>query len=78
MTILKLVYWFGIPNSGPKTLKSLKINSSKNRQMTIHPLVPPQGALSVLSYSECKIAKMFGGFVPGPHRRGLTVPPQTP
>ena len=32
--ILKLVYQFGIPNTGPQTLKIVKINSSKNRQMT--------------------------------------------
>ena len=32
--IFKLVYWFVIPNSDPQTLKSVKINSSKNRQMT--------------------------------------------
>ena len=28
----------------------------------------------VLSYSECKIAKMFYGFAPGPHWEWLTVP----
>ena len=38
--ILKPVYRFGIPNSDPQTLKSVKINSSKNRQMTVHALVP--------------------------------------
>ena len=32
----------------------------------------------VLSYSECKIAKNFQGFTPGPHWGGLTVLPQTP
>ena len=32
----------------------------------------------VLSYSECKIAKNFQGFAPGPHWGGLTAPPQTP
>ena len=32
----------------------------------------------VLSYSDCKIAKHFQGFAPGPHWRGLTAPPQTP
>ena len=31
----------------------------------------------VLSYSECKIAKNFQGFAPGPHWGGLTAPPQT-
>ena len=33
--ILKPVYRFGIPNSDPWTLKSVKINSSKNRKMTV-------------------------------------------
>ena len=32
----------------------------------------------VLSYLECKIAKNFQGFTPGPHWGGLTVSPQTP
>ena len=64
--ILKPVYWFGIPNSDPQNLKSVKINLSKNRQMTVHGLVP-QCTLSVLSYSECKIAKIFQGFAPGSH-----------
>ena len=59
--ILKLVHRFGILNSDPQTLKSLKINSSKNRQMTIHALVP-QCALSILSYSECKLAKTVQQF----------------
>ena len=45
--ILKPVYRFGIPNSDPQTLKSVKINSCRNIQMT------------VLSYSECKIVKIF-------------------
>ena len=51
--ILKPVYRFGIPESDPQTLKSVKINSSKNRQMTVHARVL-QCALSLLSYSECK------------------------
>ena len=38
--ILKLVYRLGIPNSGAQTLKTVKINYSKDRQMTIHALVP--------------------------------------
>ena len=38
--ILKPVYWFGIPNSRPPNSQKLKINSSKNRQMTVHALVP--------------------------------------
>ena len=33
---------------------------------------------NVLSYSECKIAKNFQGFAPGPLWGGLTVLPQTP
>ena len=45
--ILKPVYWFGIPNSGSETLKSVKVKLSKNRQITVHALVP-QSALSVL------------------------------
>ena len=32
--LLKPVYRFGILNSDPQTLKSVKINLSKNRQMT--------------------------------------------
>ena len=35
IAILKLVYWLAIPNSDPQTLKSVKINSSRNRQMTV-------------------------------------------
>ena len=35
-SILKSVIWFGIPNSNPQTLKSVKINSFKNRHMTVH------------------------------------------
>ena len=35
--------------------------------MTVHGLVP-QCALSVLSFSECKIAKIFQGFAPDPTR----------
>ena len=41
--------------------------------MAIHALAP-QCALSVLSYSEYKIAKMFQGFSPGYHWGGLTAP----
>ena len=37
---MKAVYRSGIPNSDPQTLKSVKINSSKNRQLTFHILVP--------------------------------------
>ena len=33
---------------------------------------------NVLSYSECKIAKNFQGFTPGPHWGGPTALPQTP
>ena len=47
--------------------------------MTIHALVP-QCALSVLSYSEYKIAKIFWDFTPGPHWGGLQhpLPPDSP
>ena len=38
--ILKSVYQSQIPNSDTQTLKSVKINSSKNRQWTFHTLVP--------------------------------------
>ena len=38
--ILKPVYLFGIPNSDPQTLESVKINLSKNRQLTVQALVP--------------------------------------
>ena len=37
---MKAAYRSGIPNSDPQTLKSVKINSSKNRQLTFHTLVP--------------------------------------
>ena len=37
---MKAVYRSGIPNSDPQTLKSVKINSSKNRQLTFHTLAP--------------------------------------
>ena len=36
--ILKPVYQFGIPNSDPQTLKSVKINSSENSQMAVYEL----------------------------------------
>ena len=75
--ILKPAYWFGIPNSDLQTLKSVKINSARYRRMTIHALVP-QCALFVLSYSECKIVKIFQGFIPGPQWGGLTAPPKLP
>ena len=45
--------------------------------MTVHALVP-RYALSVLCYSECKTAKVFRGFTPGPQWGKLTVPPQLP
>ena len=73
--ILKPVYRFGIPISDSQTLKSVKINSFENIQMTVYALVP-QCALSVLSYSECKIAKIFWGFIPGPYRGELTALPR--
>ena len=47
--------------------------------MTDHALVPQRAlSLSVLSYSECKIGKIFQGFTPGPHWRGLSAPPPPP
>ena len=45
--------------------------------MTVHALVL-QRALSILSYSECKITKIFRGFAPGPHSEGLTAPSVSP
>ena len=45
--------------------------------MTVHTLVP-RYALSGLCYSECKTAKVFRGFTPGPQWGKLTVPPQLP
>ena len=53
----------GYRTQTPNLSKVQNDNSSKNRQMTFHALVP-QCALSVLSYSECKIAKIFQGFSP--------------
>ena len=41
-----------------------------------HSLLQSQES-NVLSYSECKIAKTFQGFAPGPHWGGLTALPQT-
>ena len=46
----------------PQTLRSAKNNSSRNRQMTIQ-----SHESNVLSYSECRIAKVFWGFSSGPH-----------
>ena len=45
--------------------------------MTFHALFP-QCALSVLSYSECKIAKIFRGWAPKPQWGELTAPPDSP
>ena len=45
--------------------------------MIFHALVP-QCALSVLSYSECKIAKTFRGFAPRAQWGELTAPPDSP
>ena len=50
--ILKPVHQFGIPNSDPKTPKSIKINSSKNRQTTVHALVPQCFELLKMQYSQ--------------------------
>ena len=48
--------------------------------MTIHVLhaLVPQCVLSVLSYLECKISKVFQDFAHRPHWRGLTAPPPLP
>ena len=45
--------------------------------MTVHALVS-QCALSVWSYSECKITKIFWGFAPGLHWGGLTASTESP
>ena len=79
--ILKPVYGFGIPKSNPQTLKSVKINSSKNRQLTFQTLVPqcvePQeGCFELLRIQNRQ--KFFWGFAPGPHWGGLQHPLQTP
>ena len=70
--ILKLVYWFGIPNS---TLKCSKVLISG---VTFQCSLSQSQESDVLSYSECKIAKNFQGYAPGPLWGGLTVLPQTP
>lgn len=58
-----------------QTLKSIKINSSKNRQRTIYALVPqhaePRQWCFELKYSESKITKIFWGFTAGPHWGGV-------
>ena len=63
---------FGIPNSDLQTLKSLKIDSSKNKQMTTHAIV--QQCFELLW---SKISKISPGFPPGLHWEGLTAPPTT-
>ena len=75
--IFKLVYRFEIANSNHQTLKSVKNNSSKKRQITVHSLVP-QCALSVFSFSECKITKNFPGLCPYPTGKGFQRPPDSP
>ena len=67
--ILKLIYWFGVPNSDPQTLKVL-ISGVSFR----HCSLSQSHESEVLSYSECKIAKIFQDFAPGPHWGQLTVP----
>ena len=72
--ILKLVYWFGVPNSNPQTLKSVEISG-----VSFHHCSLLQNHKSdVFSYSESKIVKVFQGFAPGPHWGGLTGPPRLP
>ena len=63
--------WY--PKLRPPKSQKCKNNSSKYRQITVSAQVP-QYDLSVLRYSECKIAKIFRGFVPGSHWGGLTAP----
>ena len=70
--ILKSVYRFSIPNSDPKTLKSVKIHLKIDKWPFMHYLS------TSLSYLECKIAKSFWGFAPGPQWEGLQCPPDTP
>ena len=67
--ILKLVYWCGIPSSGLQFCKRVKINSSKNTQMTVQE--PREQSFGL----ECKIAKIFQGFAPEPHWGQFAMPP---
>ena len=59
--ILKPVYWFGIPNSEPQTLKCVYFWCTLSS-----PFVVASYESDVLSYVECKMAKFFWGFVPEP------------
>ena len=61
--IFKLVYWLGIPNSEHQTVKSIKINSPQNRQMTIAELRERCFELYTMQNNQN-----------GSHRGGLTVP----
>ena len=49
----------GIPNSDTQTLKRLKIDSSKNKQMTVHAIVQ-----QCFELFKSKISKTFRGFAP--------------
>ena len=66
--ILKPVYRFGIPNSDPQTLKNVKINSSKNRQMTCREQCFEQFRMQ-------NSHNFFWGFTPGPNSRVYSTPP---
>ena len=71
---LKLIYRFGIPGSDLKTLKSVDFWCKLSSLF----LFAKSLESDVLSYSECKTAKIFLGFVPWIHWEGLTAPhPQT-
>ena len=69
--ILKPVYQFGIPSSDPQTLKSADFWCNVS-----HCSLSQNHESDVLSYSECKIAKIFRVFAPGPHWGSLTAPPE--
>ena len=71
--ILKPVYRFGIPNSNSQMLKSV-VSGVSFRQRSLS----QSQQSDVLSYSERKNSQNVQGFAPGPHRGGLTAPPQTP
>ena len=68
--------WYTCLGSQTQTPKRLKVLIS-GVSFCQHSLSQSQES-DVLSYSECKIAKNFQGFVLGPHWGGLTVLPQTP
>ena len=72
-TILKLVYRFGFPNSDPQTLKIIDFRCKLS---SLFVFAEPREMIwesNVLSYWECKIAKIFWSLAPGPHWVGLTM-----